>query len=84
MHFVECHRDPTEAVPSLCSLIAARKAGYYTFIDFEVVGQRATEIFEVGFERIQKARDELGSTRFSDVSYTRLMEDPFSAAWQVP
>jgi hypothetical protein len=79
MRFVECHRDPVRALPSLCSLGAARKAGYYSFIDFKALGQKAFGTWDVGLTRIMNARAELGEERFSDVSFSRLMEDPIHA-----
>jgi hypothetical protein len=76
MRFVECHRDPVQAIASSCSLIAARKAGYYTYIDFKALGQKTLGLWEKGMVRVLNARAELGEDRFTDLSYSRLMEDP--------
>lgn len=76
MRFVECRQDPVQAIASSCSLIAARKAGYYTYIDFKALGQKTLGLWEKGLVRILTARSELGEDRFSDVSHSRLMENP--------
>ena len=76
MHFIQCHRDPLRVSPSLCSLIAARKEAYYTYIDFEAVGEKVLNSLLTLCDRVLKARDELGPERFLDVSFDRLLENP--------
>lgn len=76
MHFVECHRDPCHAVASLASLVAGRKAAYYTSVNLEAVGRKALALFHVGLQRILSARRRLPADRFSDVSFSSLMSDP--------
>lgn len=76
MRFIQCHRDPVRALPSLCSLVAGRKAAYYTFIDLKAVGRKGLDCFDNYCDRVLKAREKLGAERFFDVSFSQLLEDP--------
>jgi len=76
IRLVQCHRDPHQTLPSGCSLVAARKTAYYSSIDFPAVGEKCMRHWERGMERMLSSRARLGEDRFSDVSFSRLMNDP--------
>lgn len=79
MTFIQCHRDPVRALPSLCSLVASRKVAYYAFSDFRALGRKGLSFFYTGCDRILKARKDLDRERFLDVSFNRLLEDPIGS-----
>lgn len=74
--FIHCHRDPKEILPSVCSLSASRGASFYSFIDFEKLGQRVMHYGRSRMNRLMDARIEIGSTRFFDLSFMQMMREP--------
>jgi hypothetical protein len=75
---VQCHRDPTEAVPSWASLVSAVRRPYTDELSPQVVGEQCLERSAVATGRALAVRDEVGDGRFVDVAYRSLVGDPVS------
>lgn len=73
---VQCHRDPTEAVPSWASLVSAVRRPYADDLSPAVVGEQCLQRSVVSTERAQAVRQTLGDDRFVDVAYRALVDDP--------
>lgn len=78
--FVCTHRDPTEVVASLCSLVSVL-SGLGTDHDFDAyIGQRWLDLAATMIERFVDFRHRVGEERFHDVDYRELAADPIGVA----
>jgi hypothetical protein len=73
---VQTHRDPLQAVPSVCSLLAAMRGISYDRVDLRRLGAEMTEALAAGTDRALAARDAADPSRFFDVPYPALLADP--------
>lgn len=73
---VQCHRDPTQAVPSWASLVRAVRRPYTDELVPEVVGDQCLQRSARASERALAVRDQVDEERFFDVAYRSLVEDP--------
>lgn len=76
---VVMHRDPTQVIPSLCSLAAAWRSIANPHIDLHRLGAQFAEAMARGPELAIAARKQLDPARFLDLSYKRLVADPIAA-----
>jgi hypothetical protein len=76
MRFIFCHREPSQMIPSTCSLITARKGTYYSNIDLKSLGEKVIQYFHRLFDKIETARDQSDSSQVIDVSFRRMIENP--------
>jgi energy-converting hydrogenase Eha subunit C len=70
------HREPLEAIPSLCSLIALARSAASDDIDSAHVGATALDWFLASSRRAEAARATLTAPRILDVTYANLLADP--------
>lgn len=70
------HRDPLHTVPSYCSMVVALHDLGTTQLDRVEVGRFTAQRWAAMLERFTQLRDELGESRFIDVAYEDLIEDP--------
>jgi hypothetical protein len=78
--FVCTHRDPTEVVASLCSLVSVL-TGLGTDEDFDpYIGQRWLDLAATMIDRFLDFRQRAGDERFHDVDYRALAADPIGVA----
>lgn len=70
------HRDPAQALASLCSLTAALDTMSYRGVDLADVGRRNCAIVEQLILRGQAARHAPQGSRIFDVKYEDLVRDP--------
>ena len=75
---VQTHRDPTETVSSLASLMATLRKGALEPEDPAALGQEMLKEQAEGLERAMAFRSARGPGAIHDVSYTALMADPLS------
>jgi hypothetical protein len=80
---VRLHRDPREAVPSLCSLMHALQRMDSSRVDPLEVGPYALELVVQGLEREKKARQRHGPSSFLDIEYRDLLRDPVAAVQRI-
>jgi hypothetical protein len=80
---VQTHRDPAEAVASLCSLSAALDALSYETVDRQGVGRRTLAIVEQLLARGLKARQAGSAGRFFDLHYQDLLADPVGSVGRI-
>ncbi len=74
--FVVTHRDPQDAVASACSLAAACRSITADHIDLNRLGAEVSQVLAVGVDRALNARAAADPSRFFDVSYPTLLDDP--------
>lgn len=70
------HRDPLEALPSLCSLSETARAIVSRDVHPERIGRRCLDHLEAEFASGWKARQAAGEGRFYDVAYNDLVRNP--------
>jgi Sulfotransferase family len=72
---VQTHRDPTEQIPSICSLLAGRRRKLGASFEPLAIGRRELECWSVAVESAQRVREERNVAIF-DAYYARLVEEP--------
>jgi len=80
-HIVQTHREPTDVLPSLASLIVTLRAAFGASPDRAAVGQEMLERWSGAVDRAREHRDALstGAHVWQDLSYRDLIADPIPA-----
>jgi hypothetical protein len=73
--FVWTHRDPSEVMGSVCSLIAYTRSWVSGQVDPEI-GTGQTAIWSEALRRAMAFRDVVGEERFADISFADFHADP--------
>lgn len=76
---VQLHRDPVEAIGSVCSLAALARSSFCERIDDAALGRFWLDYSEAGLQRGFAAREKVGSDQIVDIRYQDLMTDPRTA-----
>ncbi len=79
-HFVVAHRDPQDSIPSACSLAAAYRSITVDHVDLERLGGEVSQVLAASVEWALDARTAVDPSRFFDVSYPTLLDDPIGVA----
>ena len=80
---IHLHRDPCQAIPSVCSLAAAARAPFCESIDYDALGEFWLNYYAAGLERGLKARHKSGPNQIIDIRYPDLKEAPLSVIDQI-
>ncbi|UCD80278.1 MAG: sulfotransferase [Desulfobacterales bacterium] len=80
---IQLHRDPSEAIPSVCSLAAAARAPFCEGIDDKALGKFWLDYCEAGLQRGLAAREKAAENRVIDIRYPDLKQNPLSAIHQI-
>lgn len=80
---IQTHRDPLKVIPSFCSVMATVRKINTDHVDLALVGEECLREMKTITERSRKARDSLDSTRFLDVYYRDLMQDPMGTVRRI-
>jgi hypothetical protein len=80
---VRLHRDPREAVPSLCSLMYALQRMDSSRVDPLEVGPYVVDLVARGLEREGVARRTRDPRCFLDIEYRDLLSDPLGAVERI-
>lgn len=81
--YIFCHRDPVKTVPSACSLVAARRAAFYSTLDLNEIGATVLAFVAEGTRRGLEARRLMEPEQFLDVSFSELVTDPLGKAREI-
>jgi len=76
-NFLWTHRDPTEVLGSVCSLIAYTRS-WVSDRDNPTIGEQQVELWREALLRAVAYRDEVGDEGFADISFGDLQSDPVS------
>ena len=76
---IHLHRDPREALPSVCSLAALARSSFCESIDNEELGKFWLDYCEAGLQRGLTAREKADENQVIDIRYPDLKNDPLSA-----
>jgi hypothetical protein len=77
--FLWSHRDPTEVLGSVCSLIHYTRSWSSDRDDSAELGAEELERWGVAIERAMDFRKRTGDDRFADISFSRIRTDPLKA-----
>jgi len=80
---IHLHRDPREAIPSVCSLAALARASFCENIDNAALGQFWLDYNRVGLERGLTSRDKARPGRIVDIRYRDLKANALTVINQV-
>ena len=78
--FVLTHRDPQDSIASACSLAAAYRSITVDHIDQKRLGAEVSQVLAASVEWALEARAAADPSRFFDVSYPTLLDDPIGVA----
>ena len=78
--FIMCHRDPTELIPSVASLLCAVHRGFFgdEALGPREIGAFALEHLAISIRRVLDFRRRHGDHRFIDVRHGAFNADPFA------
>ena len=74
--FVMTHRDPTDVIPSVCTVYADIVASFTDHVDLEYLGRLNVEHWSVGMQRALAFRDGGADHRFFDIDFRAMQADP--------
>ncbi|MBT8363977.1 MAG: sulfotransferase [Deltaproteobacteria bacterium] len=80
---VQLHRDPCQAIPSVCSLAALARSSFCESIDVAALGKFWLDYYEAGLARGFKARSKFNKKQIIDIRYSDLKLNPRSAVKQI-
>jgi hypothetical protein len=80
---VQCHRDPSEVLPSICSLVAGWRAIVEGDVNRMAIGTRMLDVWATSMERGMAARSALGEQQFYDLDFRDVLSDPVAAMRRV-
>ena len=80
---VQTHRDPLEALPSLCSLVGILQSAFARKTDSRRVGAQCLEWYLECERRSRDARKGADPSRFFDVEYRDLVADPIGTVRRI-
>jgi hypothetical protein len=80
---IRLHRDPREAIPSVCSLAAAARAPFCESIDDKALGKFWLDYCEAGLQRGLTLRQNADENQVIDIRYPDLKQNPLSAIHQI-
>jgi hypothetical protein len=73
---VQLHRDPAEAIPSCCSLVAAFRGIFTDRLDEREIRSQTVRTLEHALRRAAAAREGVSPGRFLDIHYDSLVAEP--------
>jgi hypothetical protein len=77
-HVVQTHRDPRKTTASFCSMVAHGMGVFSDEVDAHEAARHWVRKIRRLMEQSIAVREELGESRFLDVSYYDLMKDPMA------
>ncbi|MUL38133.1 sulfotransferase family protein [Gloeocapsopsis dulcis] len=80
---VQTHRDPLKVLPSICSLTAIVRGIYSDRIEPKTLGKYWSDRIAKALVREMQVRDSEQSSRFYDVHYHTLVQDPIGIVRQI-
>ncbi len=80
---VQLHRDPAEAIPSMCSLAAAFRSIFTDDLDLPELGREGLRMYGVAMDRLIEMRSDPGRATFCDVQYEQIVTDPAGAVRRI-
>jgi hypothetical protein len=75
---IHLHREPGEAIGSVCSLAAIARSSFCTSIDDAALGQFWLDYNEAGLQRGFAVREKADADQIVDVRYPDLRADPLA------
>ncbi|AFZ29906.1 hypothetical protein Glo7428_1338 [Gloeocapsa sp. PCC 7428] len=80
---VQTHRDPLKVLPSICSLTAIVRGIYSDRIEPKTLGNYWCDRIAKALKREMQVRDSQAPSRFYDVDYHNLVQDPIGTVRQI-
>jgi hypothetical protein len=80
---IHLHRNPGEAIPSVCNLAALARSSFCESIDKEALGNFWLDYYEAGLARGFAVREKADPNQVIDIRFTDLKENPLSVINQI-
>jgi hypothetical protein len=77
--FLWTHRDPTQVLGSVCSLIAYTRSWASEEGDADELGREQLDLWTEAIRRAMAFRDRIGEKWFADITFDSLQSDPVAA-----
>jgi hypothetical protein len=76
--FIHITRDPSETLPSICSLTHQVRRGFSNTINLNELGQQTLDFWSASNDKNEKQKAYLTSQKYFTVQYRDLIEDPIN------
>ncbi len=76
--FIDIRRDPSETLPSICSLTKQVRGGFSKNIDLKELGQKTLDFWAKSNEKNEFQKSNLPEDKYMSVEYEDLVEDPMN------
>jgi SAM-dependent methyltransferase len=80
---VHLHRDPEEAIPSICSLVAAYRTIFSDRVNVQALGEEGLRLFRVAMNRMLEMRSMPAPASFCEIDYRQVVEDPIGVVRRI-
>ncbi|AYJ50669.1 sulfotransferase family protein [Rhodococcus sp. P1Y] len=80
---IQCHREPSTIMPSVCSLAEQATQGWSSKFTGETIGRTQLELWERGVHSFSAARAQASASQFYDVDYHDFVAEPLGTVAQV-
>jgi hypothetical protein len=80
---IHLHRNPGEAIPSVCNLAALARSSFCESIDKEALGNFWLDYYEAGLARGFAVREKADPNQVIDIRFTDLKKNPLSVINQI-
>ena len=78
--FIYINRDPSETIPSICSLTATVRSGFTDSVDTNLIGRQTLEFWKNVLNKYSNAKVGIDPSKLITVSYEDLIIDPIGMA----
>ena len=76
--FIHITRDPSETLPSICSLTSQVRRGFSNHLDSDDLGRRTLDFWAKSNDKNESQRSSLPAKNYIQVEYDDLLEDPIN------
>jgi len=76
--FIHITRDPSETLPSICSLTSQVRRGFSNHLDSDDLGRRTLDFWAKSNDKNESQRSSIPAKNYIQVEYDDLLEDPIN------
>ena len=81
--FIHIYRDPSETIPSICSLTSTVRSGFSNSSDKSLIGSQTLEFWKNVLNKYSSNRDNIDPSKIIDISYEDLIKNPLGEAKKI-
>ena len=81
--FLQTHRTPVDAMPSVSSLVTILRSAFSNAVDPITVCREAIDYWSESMNKFLRQRDRLPDSRVCDIRYDEIRREPIGAVWRI-